>query len=75
MTNEEPIFRIKSSTGQCYLRPDDWTNNPRLNTFQVGVVTYQQDYPHNDGHPRTYVSKQLSYLYLIEVLNTDYSFP
>ena len=56
VTNEEPIFRIKSTTGQCFLRTDDWTNNPRLNSFQVGVVTYQQDYPHNDGQPRKYVS-------------------
>ena len=56
MTNEEPIFRLRNTDGYCFLTTEDWTNNPSLNTFQVGVVTYQKDYPEFDGQARQYVS-------------------
>ena len=61
MTNEEPIFRLRNTDGHCFLNTDDWTNNPTLNSFQVGVVTYQKEYPEFDGQARQYVSP-LDYL-------------
>ena len=59
MTNEEPIFRIKSGDKHCYLNTDDWTNHPALNTFHVGAITYQREYPEDDGQARKYVSLKL----------------
>ena len=56
MTNEEPIFRTKTTDGHLYLGTEDWTNQPELNGFKIGVITYQKDYPENDGRPRRYVS-------------------
>lgn len=58
MTNEEPIFRIKSTAGYGYLRTEDWTNHPALNQFHIGQVTYTQHYPENGQarQARQYVS-------------------
>ena len=56
MTDEEPIFRTKTADGHLYLGTEDWTNQPELNGFKIGVITYQKDYPENGGKPRRYVS-------------------
>ena len=57
MTTQEPIFNLKTTEGYSYLRTQDWTNNADLNIFRVGVVTYQKNYPEDDGQARIYVSK------------------
>ena len=62
MTDEEPIFRIKSTEGHLYLGTEDWTNQPDLNAFKLGVITYQKDYPEKGGQPYRYVSTYLDSL-------------
>ena len=64
MTDEEPIFRIKSTEGHLYLGTEDWTNQPDLNAFKLGVITYQKDYPEKGGQPHRYVSTKSKLLSL-----------
>ena len=56
VTNEEPIFRTPNPDGHLYLTTEDWTNQPDLNSFKLGVITYQKEYTENGGKAKRYVS-------------------
>ena len=43
VTPEEPITGVLSEK-HCFLRTSEFTNNPRINQFVTGVVTYKDDF-------------------------------
>ena len=52
MTSEEPILR-EPSPDHCYLKSGEFSNNTGANSFQAGVVTYDDYYEsiHNTSTP------------------------